>query len=55
MHIKYLAAPDDLKLKSSMTFFAEVKNSNPVFQSVLDHFFNGEKDNRTLQIINEVN
>ncbi|HEY4323750.1 MAG TPA: DUF1810 domain-containing protein [Mucilaginibacter sp.] len=47
-------SPDDLKLKSSMTLFASLPGANPVFQSVLDKFFNGTKDNRTLQIIGNV-
>jgi uncharacterized protein (DUF1810 family) len=44
-------SPDDMKLKSSMTLFASVPNANPVFQQVLDHFFNGTKDEKTLQQI----
>ena len=47
-------SPDDLKLRSSMTLFASLKNPDPVFQSVLDKFFNGIGDNRTLQIIKEL-
>ena len=46
-----LGSPDDLKLRSSMTLFASVKNANPVFQSVLDKFFNGEKDKKTLELL----
>ena len=47
---KIFGSPDDMKFKSSMTLFSSL-NMNPVFQSVLDKFFNGEKDNRTLRII----
>lgn len=47
-------SPDDLKLKSSMTLFSAVNNPNPVFQLVLDKFFNGTNDNQTLQIIDGV-
>jgi uncharacterized protein (DUF1810 family) len=46
-------SPDDLKLKSSMTLFAQFNHTDPVFQSVLDKFFNGKKDIRTLEIIEE--
>jgi uncharacterized protein (DUF1810 family) len=46
-----LGSPDDMKLKSSMTLFSLVKDANPVFQQVLDKFFEGEKDKRTLQIL----
>lgn len=44
-------SPDDLKLKSSMTLFASVTNSDPVFQQVLDQYFGGEKDAKTLDLI----
>ena len=44
-------SPDDMKLKSSMTLFAELKETNPVFQKVLDKYFDGETDERTLQIL----
>lgn len=46
-------SPDDLKLKSSMTLFASVKNADPVFQQVLDQYFGGEKDAKTLAIIRQ--
>ncbi len=44
-------SPDDLKLKSSMTLFSSLPNPNPIFQAVLDKFFSGKNDNKTLQII----
>ena len=43
--------PDDLKLRSCATLFAALPNTNPVFQQVLDKFFNGEADKNTLKII----
>jgi len=43
--------PDDLKLKSSMTLFAEVAPDIPVFEQVLQKFFAGEKDPKTLQLL----
>lgn len=42
---------DDLKLKSSMTLFAVVKPECEVFQKVLDKFFHGERDQRTIEIL----
>jgi len=42
--------PDDLKLRSSMTLFAEA-GDDEVFQKVLDKFFDGKKDERTLSIL----
>lgn len=41
-------SPDDLKLKSSMTLFALVKDTDEVFEKVLAKFFNGIKDSKTL-------
>ena len=43
--------PDDLKLKSSMTLFAAVAGSPSVFDRVLDNYFDGERDTRTLQLM----
>ncbi len=42
--------PDDLKLCSSMTLFIEADPEEKLFQQVLDKFFNGRKDSRTLDI-----
>jgi uncharacterized protein (DUF1810 family) len=46
-------SPDNLKLKSAMTLFSSLDNSDPVFQSVLDKFFKGEKDQQTLRLIHK--
>jgi uncharacterized protein (DUF1810 family) len=43
---------DARKLRSSMTLFSLVENTNPVFQEVLEAFFSGESDPLTLYIIN---
>lgn len=43
--------PDDLKLCSSMTLFAEAAPEEKNFQAVLDKYFDGRKDQRTLQIL----
>lgn len=48
---KIFGSPDDIKLRSSMTLFAALAATEPVFQSVLDKFFKGTKDNKTLEII----
>ena len=44
-------SPDDLKLKSCMTLFCFLPDADPVFNAVLDKFFNGVKDHKTLHII----
>ena len=46
--------PDDLKLRSSMTLFAEAAPDEKVFQKVLDKFYGGKKDERTLTILKEL-
>ena len=48
---KIFGSPDDLKLKSSMTLFLMVSNKETVFKSVLEKFFQGEHDAKTLQIL----
>jgi uncharacterized protein (DUF1810 family) len=48
---KIFGSPDDLKLRSSMTLFASLPDTHPVFQQVLDRFFGAEKDPLTLQIM----
>jgi uncharacterized protein (DUF1810 family) len=44
-------SPDDLKLKSSMTLFLAVSNADPVFEKVLQKFYNGLRDHVTLKIL----
>jgi uncharacterized protein (DUF1810 family) len=46
-------SPDDVKLKSSVTLFSLLPDTNPVFQSVLDKFFHGIKDSKTMEIMKE--
>lgn len=46
-----LGNPDDLKLRSSMTLFASVPGADPVFQAVLDKYYGGEEDEKTLQLL----
>lgn len=42
--------PDDLKLRSSMTLFFEA-TGDAVFQKVLDKFYSGKPDSKTLSIL----
>ncbi len=46
-----MGSPDDIKLRSSMTLFAALPAAQPVFQQVLDKFFQGEPDQHTLRIL----
>ena len=44
-------SPDDLKLRSSATLFARVSRDGSVFHRLLDRFFDGAPDGRTLQLL----
>ena len=46
-----MGSPDDAKLRSSMTLFALASESEPVFQQVIDIFFDGGSDPRTVEIL----
>lgn len=46
-------SPDDLKLRSCMTLFERADPQNPVFGDVLDKYYRGERDQRTLEILDE--
>ena len=41
---------DGMKLRSSMTLF-DIVSPNDIFARILDKYFNGQRDNRTLTII----
>ena len=43
--------PDDLKLRSCMTLFREADPGCETFQAVLDKFFDGQPDEKTLRIL----
>lgn len=44
-------SPDDLKLCSSMTLFAEAAPDEPAFAEVLERFFGGERDPHTVALL----
>ena len=47
-------SPDDLKLRSSMTLFSLVDQTPDfIFKKVLDHYFNGQSDEKTLTLANQ--
>jgi len=43
--------PDDLKLHSSMTLFANVTGDDSIFKLVLEKYFDGRTDERTIAIL----
>ena len=44
-------SPDDMKLKSCMTLFSLLKNTNSIFEKVLNKYFEGKKDSKTLKML----
>ena len=52
--LKVMGNPDDLKLKSCMTLFAYISEDGSIFHQVLDKYFGGRRDERTLSIIKNV-
>jgi len=50
-----LGSPDDLKLRSSMTLFSLAEDAKPVFQQVLDKYYGGLPDQKTIDILNQKN
>ena len=43
--------PDDMKLRSCATLFAHVSNANSVFHKIIDKYFDGKVDRRTVQLL----
>ncbi|WP_431240392.1 DUF1810 domain-containing protein [Mycolicibacterium aichiense] len=43
--------PDNLKVCSSMTLFEQATDDNADFVAVLDRFYGGERDARTLELL----
>lgn len=50
-HAAEVMGMDDRKLKSSMTLFDAATESSDVFQRVLDKYYDGKKDYRTLRML----
>ena len=44
-------SPDDLKVRSCMTLFSSLKDTDPVFSNVLDKYYQGIKDPFTMKLI----
>ena len=45
--------PDDWKLQSSMTLFELVSESGSVFSRILDKYYQGKRDSKTIGIVNK--
>jgi uncharacterized protein (DUF1810 family) len=46
-----MGSPDDLKLRSSLTLFAEAAPQEPRFRAALGKYFDGAVDDLTLEIL----
>ena len=44
-------SPDDMKLRSCATLFASVSPAGSVFEQVLDQYFDGKHDEKTLELL----
>ncbi|HEX6976426.1 MAG TPA: DUF1810 domain-containing protein [Vicinamibacterales bacterium] len=51
--LEVFGSPDDLKLRSSATLFAAISPAGSVFHQVLDRYFDGEPDERTLALLRD--
>ena len=49
--LQVMGRPDDKKLKSSMTLFEAAAEDPEVFQRVLDKYYQGKRDGRTLRML----
>jgi uncharacterized protein (DUF1810 family) len=50
---RIFGSPDDLKLKSSATLFAEISPAGSGFEQLLSKYFDGHRDPATLDLIRE--
>ncbi|MCP3420553.1 DUF1810 domain-containing protein [Nocardioides pinisoli] len=48
---RVLGTVDAMKLRSSMTLFAQADPDEPVFTAVLDRFYDGAPDERTIALL----
>jgi uncharacterized protein (DUF1810 family) len=49
--IEIFGSPDDLKLRSSATLFASLFPPGSVFHQLIDKYFDGERDERTIHLM----
>lgn len=46
-------SPDDMKLRSCATLFADVSPAGSLFEQLLDKYFGGERDDKTLALVGQ--
>ena len=51
--LEIFGSPDDMKLRSCATLFAYVSPDGSVFHRVIDQFFQGQHDERTIELLGQ--
>jgi uncharacterized protein (DUF1810 family) len=49
--LEVFGSPDDMKLRSCATLFASVSQPGSVFDQLLDKYFQGRRDDKTLRLL----
>ena len=49
--VEIFGSPDDMKLRSCATLFARVSSEGSVFHRILDNYFHGKPDDRTIRLM----
>lgn len=49
--LEIFGSPDDMKLRSCATLFASVAPAGSVFEQLLDRYFGGERDDKTVRLM----
>jgi uncharacterized protein (DUF1810 family) len=49
--LEIFGSPDDMKLRSSATLFAQISDAGSVFHQILEKYFAGHGDERTLALL----
>jgi uncharacterized protein (DUF1810 family) len=52
--LELFGSPDDMKLRSCATLFASVSSEDSVFSQLINKYFDGKPDDRTLQLTGDV-
>jgi uncharacterized protein (DUF1810 family) len=49
--LEIFGSPDDMKLRSCATLFAAVSPGDSAFHRIIEKYFHGERDQRTIQLL----
>jgi len=49
--LEVFGSPDDMKLRSSATLFASLSPEGSVFHRLIDQYFDGRRDDRTIELM----